>query len=393
MNNKIEKELSEISWNVTEPEYRADGAISYSTLATYAREGIKGLKKLADGFKLDTPSLRHGSVVDTLLTDEANFDNLYVVANYNKPSDIIRPIIDKIWDLCDKSTGDLSKVDTNLILQQINIANYGGANWKIETKINKIIEEGKEYFQLLSLTLNGKKLVHQVDYDYALACVNTLKTNPFTSYIFDTFNPNIKIYYQLKFKCSFGGLVLGNFSYIDNKIERDFNGNWLTTSNNKLNPLAWKDQLLEEDTIRCMFDILLVDYDKKTIQPIDLKTTSHNEEDFGLSIQDWFYELQADEYSYILREIISQDEYFKHFRVLPFRFLPINKYNLSPQLYEYPESVLDIQQSYIDYKGITHLPWYEYLEDVRWHFKTQEFDYKKKTVENEGINYIRFKHD
>lgn len=49
------KSLRIISWDVSEEIYRADPALSYSTLARYEREGFNNLDKLFD--KLETPSL------------------------------------------------------------------------------------------------------------------------------------------------------------------------------------------------------------------------------------------------------------------------------------------------------------------------------------------------
>ena len=60
------KKLYEISWDVDEPTYRADEALSYSTIAKFAREGFNKLNTLFD--KLDTPSLVFGSAVDALIT-------------------------------------------------------------------------------------------------------------------------------------------------------------------------------------------------------------------------------------------------------------------------------------------------------------------------------------
>ena len=42
------KSLKDISWQVTEEEYRQDKALSYSTLAKYERGGFKSLKSLFD---------------------------------------------------------------------------------------------------------------------------------------------------------------------------------------------------------------------------------------------------------------------------------------------------------------------------------------------------------
>lgn len=60
------KSLKEISWDVDEATYRADPALSYSTIARYEREGFNNLDKLFD--KLDTPSLTFGRAVDSIIT-------------------------------------------------------------------------------------------------------------------------------------------------------------------------------------------------------------------------------------------------------------------------------------------------------------------------------------
>ena len=74
----IEKELSDISLHITEPEYRQRPELSYSTLSRYESLGFDGLDHLFD--KLDTPSLTHGSIVDTLLTGGMEeFNDLYTV--------------------------------------------------------------------------------------------------------------------------------------------------------------------------------------------------------------------------------------------------------------------------------------------------------------------------
>ena len=376
MEKIIKKELCDISWQVDEPTYRADPAISYSTLSSYAKKGIKGLKDALEGLKISSASLRHGSAVDTLLTDEENFENFYIIANYIRPSDQIRNIVDSLWEkaLNEDIEGSLQQFSENFpeaMLMVINEHGYGGDNWKPETKIKKIMESGEEYYNLLTLTKNGKELIHQDDYALALACVDEIKNNQYTRWLFEE-SENSKIYYQLKFKMSFL-LERVDSMYLINKYA----------------PKDWQDSLLERDTIRCMFDIIHVDYENKVITPIDLKTTSFNEEDFGdKAFYDWYYDLQSTMYSHILREICAQDEYFKDFKIKHFTFLPINKLNLNPQFFIHPESSTPKQNVFYDYMGRIHKPWYQLLEEVRWFKDRQDFRYMKSTVENNGYNII-----
>lgn len=371
----LPKSLYDISWQVSEGEYRQDKAISYSMLATFAKKGFRGVQEVLEGLKLDTKSIRYGSLVDTLLTDFDNFNNLYVVSDYNEPTDVIRNIINEIWDY---SKGEIASLEEfaekydNIFLNIINANNYGGDNWRPETKIKKIIEGGEEYFGLLHLTKDGKTLVHQNDYNMAIESVNAIRTHPFTKWLFD--KEHIKVYYQLKFKMNY--------------LQEEFQYAVLNTYEN---PLQWKDQLLEENTIRCMFDIIAVDYKNKIIFPIDLKTTSYNEEDFETAITDWFYPIQATMYSYILREVCKVDDFFKDFKIEAFRFLPINKFNNNPQFFVYEDSVNDAQKtSFIDPKGKIHEPWYELLRKVRWHIDNSNFQYHMQTQLNRGINYVNF---
>ena len=75
------KTLFDISWKVSEDEYRNDSAYSYSTISRFNREGFDNLDKLFD--KIETPSLTFGSMVDTLITgSEEEFNEKFEVADF-----------------------------------------------------------------------------------------------------------------------------------------------------------------------------------------------------------------------------------------------------------------------------------------------------------------------
>ena len=63
----MRKRLTEISWQVPDPVYRQDPALSQSVLTKFEREGFENLDKLFE--HVDTPSLSFGSMVDCLMTD------------------------------------------------------------------------------------------------------------------------------------------------------------------------------------------------------------------------------------------------------------------------------------------------------------------------------------
>ena len=92
----MRKSLYDISWQVTEEEYRKDEAYSYSTLAKFEREGFDNLETLFD--RVESPSLLFGSMVDTLLTDGQDaFDARFYVAEYPEITDKVRAIVEALF--------------------------------------------------------------------------------------------------------------------------------------------------------------------------------------------------------------------------------------------------------------------------------------------------------
>lgn len=198
----IEKSITELAWNVTEAEYRADDAISYSSLSSFAREGAEVIPHLKE--KKDAEALRFGSLVDTLMTEPEELDVKFLISDTPRPSDTVAKIVTNIWENSDKSTNDITNIKSDTILLYANDAAYY-TNWKDETRVNKLVAEGMSFFELLGLA-EGKTLMSQDDYQRALSCVEQLKTNSFTStYFYD--NPftldKIEGHFQLKFKLNF----------------------------------------------------------------------------------------------------------------------------------------------------------------------------------------------
>lgn len=286
------KQLSDIAWNVSEETYRQDPAISYSTLAKFEREGFNGINHLFD--RIETPSLLFGSIVDCLITDKDNFDNLYFVADFPEIQDSQKAVADLIYSM---SGGNLNLIDDiveNAVLQ----LNYQ-PNWKLETRVKVIKEKIEEYYKMLVLA-GTKRVVSSSMYETALSCVDALKSAPSTKEYFadnDPFDDNVKRYYQLKFKGSY-----------------------------------------EDIPIRCMSDLLYVNYERKTIIPIDLKTSSKKEWDFPKSFIEWRYMIQACMYWFIIRQNLDKDEYFKDFKLEDYRFIVVNKESKLPMVWEFSQT-------------------------------------------------------
>lgn len=290
------KSLKDISWNVTEDQYRADSALSYSTLSRFNREGFDNLAHLFD--KIESPSLLFGSVVDTLLTGtKEEFEERFFVADFPELPDKQREIVEGIFHAA-KPGESWDKVMDAVILEYLLANNYQ-PNWKVETRIKVIREAGREYYDLLTLA-DGKTVISQKLYQDALDCVETLRKSESTKWYFEAdnpFNKNIERLYQLKFKGSYEGINL-----------------------------------------RCMADLIIVDHEKKIVYPCDLKTSFKPEWRFYKSFMEWGYWIQAQLYWYLIRQAMDEDEYFKDFKLADYRFIVISNRTRKPLVWEFPQT-------------------------------------------------------
>lgn len=283
------KSLQDISWNVTEPEYRKDPALSYSTLARYEREGFNNLDKLFD--RIETPSLVFGSAVDTLITgSQEEFDSLFMVATFPAVSDSIVKIVKSLFQQCGSEYNSIIAIPDSIIIAETQEQSYQ-LNWKPETRAKVIKEKGEEYYNLLFLT-NGRTIIDSNTYQEVLSTVKALKTSPSTKFYFEEdspFKPEIERLYQLKFKGEFEGIPY-----------------------------------------RIMADLIIVNHKEKWIKPVDLKTSSSSEWDFYKSFINWKYDIQARLYWAIIRQNLDKDEYFKDFTLLDYEFVVVNRNTLTP---------------------------------------------------------------
>ena len=289
------KKLSDIALNITEEEYRADPALSYSTLSRFDREGFANIDKLFD--KQETPSLLLGSIVDTIITDgEDEFNNRFIVAEYPSIPDSIIQIIKELFNTYKDTCSNINLISNDAIISIAAQYNYQN-NWKPETRAKVIKEKGFEYYNLLFIS-QDKTLVSQDMYNDALRMVDALRTSEATKWYFadnNPFEPEIERYYQLKFKAT-----LHNVDY------------------------------------RIMADLIICDHKNKELILCDLKTSGHEEYSFASSFLTWNYSYQARLYARVIAENIKNDPYFKDFKLSNYRFIVVNKTTLNPLVWEFP---------------------------------------------------------
>lgn len=290
----IPKELKDISWQVSEKKYRADHALSYSTLAKYEREGFNKLDHLFD--HISTQSLLEGSMVDCLITgSQDEFDELYYVADYPSIGDKEKQIVLTLYDRLHTIYAQFSSIPYEEILSILCKFDWQ-KNWRDSTRV-KVFSERVGSFYNLIIQADNKTVVDSNTYNRILKMVQTLKTSPTTQGYFADNDPmsSVKRYYQLKFRAKF-----------------------------------------ESVCYRCMADLIIVDYEEKKVYPIDLKTSGHKEWDFQDSFEQWSYMIQARLYWRIIKANMSNDPYFKDFTLEDYRFIVINKESLTPLVWEFP---------------------------------------------------------
>lgn len=287
------KSLKEISWQVSEPEYRADPALSYSVLSRYEREGFNNIEHLFD--KISTPSLIFGSCVDALITGgQEEFDTNFIVCEFPSIPDSIIQIVKTLFKFCNSTNRTLESIDNDCIIRYTELYKYQ-LNWKPKTRAEVIKEKGAEYYSLLYVA-QDKTIIDTKTYQDVCNTVEALKNSEATRWYFQDDNPfeNIERCYQLKFKATLEGI--------------DY---------------------------RVMADLIIVDHTKKEIWLTDLKTSSHTEWDFPVSFKDWSYWCQARLYYRVIKANLEKDEYFKDFKVHDYRFIVANRNTLTPLVWEY----------------------------------------------------------
>lgn len=280
MNNM---DITKYSFNVSEEEYRNDPALSYSMIARYAREGFSCIPYLRE--RQESQSLTLGSMLDCLVTEgfEA-YCNRYVATKFNQDnkSYIVLKNLFQFCNPCHTRQESLketfSRIDQNTLKNFLDNQEYY-CNRKFETRIKELLEYQKLWEDIFYADKHNKILVpEQLGYD-TKRMYNSLVQNNLTNDILFI----KKGYNQIKFKTIIDGVPL-----------------------------------------RCMFDKLIVDDERKTFIPVDLKTTSTPLYNFEESFIHWRYDIQVRLYSLILQNVIKDTEY-KDYTISPYIYIVVNK--------------------------------------------------------------------
>jgi len=235
-----------------------------------------------------------GSLVDMMLTEsKEDFDKKYaVIPDDTGVSETIAKIVKAIYDSAvdeDKLyDADIKYTPTNLedypeqILKHCNYELYQ-SRWKDETRINKIIEQGSKYFDILK-KCGTKTIITESEYAKAVNCVMALRSDKHTSKYCQKKSDDL------------------NIEIIDKHVivfEHD--------------GLEFKGEL----------DRVIVNHQEKTITPIDFKTTSKSVLNFENSFWHFRYDFQAAVYTLGLTKDKSYDDRLKRYYHEGYSFKPM----------------------------------------------------------------------
>lgn len=286
----MQPNLYDISWQVDEPTYRADSALSYSTISRYAKEGFNKLDSIFD--KIETPSLTFGSAVDALITGgQPEFDKQFVVAEFPSISDNLQTIAKTLFERYSDTYRNVSDIDEDTLASVGKECDFYAGDKYRNYRVKLIKENCQEYYSIM-YAAKDKKILNTETYNQVMAAVRALKESEATKKYFepdDPFNDSLQKFYQLKFKMPYDNFEL-----------------------------------------RCMADELVVDHKSKVIYPIDLKTSSDTEWDFYYAFVKWRYDIQARLYWRIIRYNLDQHPVFKDYELADYTFIVVNKNTLTP---------------------------------------------------------------
>jgi len=276
-------------------DYQTISALNQSTLKQILispQAYVKAKERQLSGIESSERHFVFGSLVDMMLTEsKEDFDKKYaVIPDDTGVTEVIGRIIKGLYDdisyLAEEKVLEDYKDE---ILQYCNYEQYQ-SRWKDETRINKIIEQGSKYFDILKNS-GTRTIITETEYANAINCVMALRTDKYTSkYCQKKSNdPNIEIVNK-------------------HVVVFDYQG------------LEFKGEL----------DRVIVNHEDKTITPIDFKTTSKSVLNFEKSFWHFRYDFQAAVYTLGL-SLDKSEKFQKYYK---------DGYSFKPMLYIVVETFL-----------------------------------------------------
>lgn len=307
-----------------------------------------------------------GSLIDNILLFKENLKNYYIMTQFKavgKEKEIVDKVVEYITaqtqlDVEQKKTtvaaldkskwGELSMFETEIV-KACDSINWQ-PNWKLQTKIDKIKENGREYFEQLKEA--GTRQVVSMDiWNEAQHRMEYIKTDDSTRSIFQLLQGEVNEKQAKRYKVY------------------------------KTHALYGTDPVTGEP-IKGLMDFFIEDTKMKEIWPWDLKT-SRTLAKFLADYRSLRYGRQGAFYTNLLR--IN----FPTHKIHEFQFLVIpTKSQEMPEVFRMSESEIIANTDGAEHPSGYHVPGFrELITDIQWHRQYDKWKHRKKYYES-GFNLI-----
>lgn len=313
------KSLKEYSLNLSEKEYHAYPAWSQSLIARYAREGFGAMANIHEPIA-PTPSMEFGSLFDSIITRGKKTLENYALMETSVP-DAERKVLDYLAANWYGLTFSTLTVDD--IAVAASAVGYQ-SRWSPQTKYDHVSPFAKYYDTVKS----GKKIVSQKDWDDAMEMYKAFRNSPYLKDLFGTKNTKeIEYIYQPQF--------LVDMNLPSGKTVK----------------------------VKVMIDLVIVNHKNKTIQLVDLKTSSMPAYDFAENFVKFRYDIEAAVYTDVMEIVKNMDPDYAGYSILPFLFTDISRTDKVPVTYRY-NTREESQACGFSFKEYHYKPYYQLLDEM-----------------------------
>ena len=289
------KSLKDYSLNIPDTQYHDYPAWSHSLIARYAREGFSAVSTIHE-HTAPSPSMEFGSLFDSILTKGTKTLDEYVIDTTNTsvpPAEA--SVFDKLLSM--NCTAEFDDLHETVLQTAIDACpTFQSKYKKPETRLEKL-EAFKDYY---NIRRTGKKIVSKQDWDDAVEMVRVFRQDEYLKKLFSTKNTKDKEYlYQTQY--------LVDITLDDGRTVK----------------------------FKFMPDLLVVNHKDKTIQPVDLKTSSEPAYNFTDNFLRFRYDIQASSYTEGLQTLINGIPEYSDYNILPYLFTDISRTDKVPVTYIY----------------------------------------------------------
>lgn len=336
----------------TEAQYRAVKMDSSSSLKEFSMNRKKYHKKYILNEKVeeeDSKAATTGRVVETLLLEPEEFDNRFHMSIVTAAPTAM--MLDFVEALC-KHTLACTNEDgvVTRAFEDLTKDAYADSGFKIklDAVLGKFLGSDAEvYFkEMVEVRSKGLTVVTMQEVDNATKIVEELKTNSFTAPIVNLVkSARYDVYNQLQIE---GYEVFGH-------------------------------------QFKSMLDKVVVDHEKRTIQPYDLKCT--------WSVENFLEEYYLYRRAYIqghlyinamwhhFKDLIDQD-----YTVLNMKFIVCDSTNYTaPLIYDMTQAAYDNAEEGFEHKGRKYPGVKSLIADLKWAVENDKWNVSKENYINQGI--------